>query len=134
MTTHRTATERPNSNFTIVNPKNGKKYPVNPNAVWRITVETFKKFYKENRIVFPDDYDFLNISKPVLRYFKEEDEAKTGEMFGFVPVSTNLPKEVGMTQDGTKDISKLFDDKVFIFPKPMSLLKYLVKIATSIDK
>lgn len=134
MTTQRTATERPNSNFTMVNPKTGEKYPVNPNAVWRVTTETFKQFYSENRIVFPGDYDFLNISKPVLRYFKEDDEAKTGEMFGFAPVSTNLPKEVGMTQDGTKDIGNLFKKKLFVFPKPVSLLKYFLRIATSIDK
>lgn len=134
MTTHRTATERPNSNFTMIDPKTGKEYPVNPNAVWRVTKESFKKFYKENRIVFPGDYDFLNISKPVLRYFKDEDEAKIGGELGFVAVSTNLPKEVGMTQDGTKDIDSLFGRKIFGFPKPVSLIKYLIKIATSLDK
>lgn len=134
MTTHRTATERPNSNFTIIDPKTGKKYPVNPNAVWRVTKETFKKFYKEKRIVFPGDYEFLNISKPVLRYFKDEDEAKAGDKFGFVSVSTNLPKEVGMTQDGTKEIASLFDNKIFTFPKPVSLIKFLIQIATLLDK
>lgn len=134
MTTQRTAAERPNSNFTIVNPKTGAKYPVNPNAVWRITTDSFKTFYKENKIVFPNDYGFLKISKPVLRYFKDEDEAKNTEMFGFTPVSTNLPSHVGMTQDGTKDIGNLFDNKVFAFPKPVGLLQYLIKATTSIDK
>ena len=134
MTTQRNADERPNSNFTIINPKNGEEYPVNPNAVWRVTSETIKDFEKENRIVFPGDYDFLKISKPVLRYFKEDDEKKAGEMFGFTPVSTNLPKEVGMSQDGTKDIGELFNSKVFNFPKPVSLLKYLIKAATNFDK
>ncbi len=134
MTTQRNADERPNSNFTIINPKNGEEYPVNPNAVWRVTSETIKDFEKENRIVFPGDYDFLKISKPVLRYFKEDDEKKAGGMFGFTPVSTNLPKEVGMSQDGTKDIGELFNSKVFNFPKPVSLLKYLIKAATNFDK
>jgi len=134
MTTHRTAAERPNSNFTIVNPKTGEKYPVNPNAVWRVTRESFEKFYKENRVVFPGDYSFLKISKPVLRYFKDDDEAKAGEQFGFVAASTNLPKEVGMTQDGTKDIGNLFDNKIFGFPKPVNLIKHLIKITTSHDK
>lgn len=134
MTTQRNADERPNSNFTIINPKNGEEYPVNPNAVWRVTSETIKDFEKENRIVFPGDYDFLKISKPVLRYFKEDDEKKAGEMFGFTPVSTNLPKEVGMSQDGTKDIGELFNSKVFNFPKPVSLLKHLIKAATNFDK
>jgi len=134
MTTHRTASERPNSNFTIINPKNGKKYPVNSNAVWRVTKESYIKFYKENKIVFPGDYDFLNISKPVLRYFKDEDKAKAGKEFGFASVSTNLPKEVGMTQDGTKEINVLFGNKIFGFPKPVNLMKYFIKITTSLDK
>ena len=134
MTTQRTALERPNSNFTMINPKTGDKYPVNPNAVWRVTSDTFKQFYSENRIVFPGDYDFLNISKPVLRYFKDDDETKAGERFGFTPVSTNLPKEAGMTQDGTKDIGILFETKIFGFPKPVGLLQHLIKFTTSIDK
>ena len=134
LTKQTNANERPNSNFTIVNPKNGDKFPANPNRTWAITKDTFPKYYLENRIVFPGDYDFLNISKPVLRYFKEDDEKKAGEMFGFTPVSTNLPKEVGMSQDGTKDIGELFNSKVFNFPKPVSLLKYLIKAATNFDK
>ena len=134
MTTQRTALERPNSNFTMINPKTGDKYPVNPNAVWRVTSDTFQHFYSENRIVFPGDYDFLNISNPVLRYFKDDDETKAGERFGFTPVSTNLPKEVGMTQDGTKDIGNLFETKIFGFPKPVGLVQHLIKFTTSIDK
>lgn len=134
MTTQRTSGERPNSNFTMVDPKTNKKYPVNSNAVWRVTKESFNKFYSENKIIFPGDYNFLNISKPVLRYFKDEDELKSGEKFGFVPVSTNLPKDIGMTQDGTKDIGDIFENKVFAFPKPVNLLKYFTKIATLHDK
>lgn len=134
LTKQTSADERPNSNFTIVNPKNGDEYPANPNAVWRVTTDTYPKYFSEKRIVFPGDYNFLNISKPVLRYFKDDDEKKAGEMFGFTPVSTNLPKEVGMSQDGTKDIGALFDSKVFSFPKPVGLLKYLIKAATNFDK
>jgi len=134
MTKQTSASERPNSYFTMVDPKNGKEYPANPDSVWRITKDTFQQYYDQKRIVFPGDYDFLNISKPVLRYFKDDDESKAGEMFGFVTVSTNLPKEVGMTQDGTKDIGKLFSQKVFAFPKPVGLMQYLLKISTSLNK
>jgi len=35
-----------------------------------------ENYYNDNRIVFPGDYDFLNISKPAFRYFKDEDEKK----------------------------------------------------------
>lgn len=131
LTKQTTVEERPNSNFTIVNPKTGEEYPVNPLRSWAITYETFEYYYKENRIIFPGDYDFLNISKPVLRYWKDDDVEKAGSNFGLVAASTYLPSEiVGMTQDGTKEITALFGSKKFSFPKPVGLIKYLIEIAT----
>ena len=130
LTKQTSAEERPNSFFTIINPKTKEEYPANPNRTWAITQETFLKYYNANRIVFPGDYDFLRISKPALRYWKADDEKKAGELFGFTSVSTNLPSEVGMTQDGTKDIDAVFGSKVFGFPKPLSLIKYLLQVAT----
>jgi adenine-specific DNA-methyltransferase len=35
-----------------------------------------------------------------------------------------------MTQDGTKDLDALFGAKLFGFPKPVSLIKYLIKITS----
>jgi len=134
MSKQTTASERPNSFFDMVDPKTGKSYPANPNAVWRITKETFKDYYDAGRIVFPDDYDFLSISKPVLRYFKDDDEKKAGDMFGYTSVSTLFPKEVGMTEDGSRDFFTLFENKAFGFPKPVSLIAYLTKISTVMDK
>lgn len=128
LTKQTTASERPNSFFTIVNPKNGKEYPANPNRTWAITEETFKQYYNENRIVFPGDYDFLNIAKPVLRYWKEDDMKKAGEAFGRVAVSTKLPDEIGMSQDGTKEVTDIFERKIFSFPKPSSLIKFYLTI------
>lgn len=129
LTKQTTAIERPNSFFSIVNPKNKKEYPANPNRTWAITKETFEAYYKQDRIVFPGDYDFLNITKPALRYWKEEDEAKLGDRFGYTTVSSYINESVGMTQDGTKDITNIFGDKAFGFPKPLSLIKYLLKIS-----
>lgn len=128
LTKQTTASERPNSYFTIVNPKNGEQFPANPNATWRITVETINDYIDKNRIVFPGDYDFLNISKPVLRYWKEDDIIKAGENFGKIAVSTLLPESVGMSLDGTREITNLFDGKVFSFPKPSSLISFFCKI------
>lgn len=134
MSTQRTAIERPNSNFTIVNPRNGEEYPVNPQAVWRITEEGLPEYIKNNRIVFPGDYDFLKISRPVLRYWKEDDMKKAGNRFGQYAVSTQLPSDIGMSQDGTKDFDELFKAKLFGFPKPVSLIKYLIDGAVEKDK
>ena len=84
----------------------------------------------ENRIVFPGDYEFLKISNPVLRYWEEDDKAKAGDDFGRIAVSTKLPESVGMSQDGTKELSSLFGAKVFDYPKPSSLVKYLLSVST----
>lgn len=132
MTTHRTASERPNSFFTMVNPKTGEEYPADPNRTWRITKDTFQKYLEANEIIFPGDYDFLKISKPVARYFKDKDMVKDGENFGRVAVSTKLPDNIGMSQDGTKEIRELFDGNiVFSFPKTFKLIKYLFSTANS---
>lgn len=134
LTKQTTAEERPNSFFTIVNPKTGEKYPANPNRTWAITSDTFNKYLSENKIVFPNDYDFLKITKPQLRYFRDEDEAKalkkTGSTSNISATSTQLPTSVGMTKDGTSDLGKLFVKKVFPYPKPVELIKYLVQIGT----
>ncbi len=133
LTKQTTASERPNSFFTIVNPKTGEKYPANPNATWRITVDTIEDYIAQNRIVFPGDYPFMRISKPVLRYWKEDDEAKAGENFGKIAVSTLLPESVGMSLDGTREITNLFNGKIFSFPKPSSLISFFCKICNDQD-
>ena len=123
LTTQRTIEERPNSNYTMINPRNGEKFFVNPMRCWAITIDTFKQYYDENRVIFPGDYDFLKISKPVLRYWKEDDMKKAGVDFGLVAASTYLPSDiVVMTQHGTKEITTLFGNKKFSYPKPIGLI------------
>ncbi len=134
LTKQTSASERPNSFFTIVNPKTGEEYPANPNRTWVVTTETIEKYIADDRIVFPGDYDFLNISRPAMRYFQEDDAEKSGERFGFIPVSTKLPEDIGMTQDGTKEITAVFENKVFGFPKPIALIKHLINATTATTK
>ena len=131
LTKQTTASERPNSFFTMKNPKTGEEFPANPNSTWRITKDTFQEYYERGKIVFPGDYPFLKISKPVMRYFKDDDMKKAGNDFGTVALSTKLPDDIGMSLNGTKEITELFDGKkVFSYPKPVSLLKYLIKAST----
>lgn len=133
LTKQTTASERPNSYFTIVNTRTGEVYPANPNRTWAISEDTFETYYKANRIVFPGDYKFLNISKPALRYWKEDDIKKAGNNFGRVAVSSKLPENIGMSQDGTKEVTDLFGSKLFSFPKPSNLIKFFLNIINSKD-
>ena len=130
LTTQRTIEERPNSNYTMINPKTGDEYPVNPIRCWAVTKDTFQQYYNENRIIFPGDYDFLKISKPVLRYWKEDDIEKAGANFGRIAVSTKFPDTVGMSQDGTKEITEILKEKAFLYPKSLELIKFLLQLST----
>lgn len=137
LTTQRTAEERPNSTFNMVNPKTGKSYPYNPQRIWGVTKDSFKEYYDKGKIVFPDDYDFLNIGTPAFRVFESEDKAKALKKYGsedaMKTVSTQLPKEVGMSEDGNKAIVDLFGAKIFSFSKPADLIKYFLAISNDRD-
>lgn len=134
LTTQRSATERPNSNFTMINPRNGAEYPVNPLRTWAVTMDTFDEYYQAGKIVFPGDYDFLKITRPAFRYWKDDDVKKAGELFGMMPVSTKLPDDIGMSLDGTKEITELFGGKIFSYPKTVKLIRYLIDFCTKVDK
>lgn len=134
LTKQTSADERENSFFTIVNPKTGEEYPPDELRTWCITKDTFPKYYAENRIIFPGDYDDLKISKPVMRYWEDEDEKKAGEDFGYTAASSFLPSDiVGMTKDGGDECIGIFGRKQFNFPKPSSLIQYLIKMSTYND-
>jgi adenine-specific DNA-methyltransferase len=124
--------ERPNSFFDMVDPKTGKSYPANPNRVWAVSTDTFQEYYDKGKIVFPDDYDFLNIATPAYRVFDVEDAAKSLKKHGsedaIKAISTLMPKDIGRTEDGTKELTELFGQKLFPFPKPTSLLRFFVDI------
>ncbi len=132
LTKQTSADERPKSAFPLIDPKTGKSYPFNPKRVWSITEDTFQNYYDKGKIVFPDDYDFLNISIPAYRVFESEDKAKAVKKYGseasIKVASTQLPKEVGMSENGNKEIAELFGGKLFSFPKPSTLVKHFVDL------
>lgn len=74
LTSQQPASKRPNSYFTMIDPKTGKEYPASEKRTWAVTKDTFEYYYNAGAIVFPDDYEFLNITKPYARKFKSEDD------------------------------------------------------------
>lgn len=133
LTTQRTEAERPNCAFNMVNPKTRKVYPFNSKRVWGVSNDTFKKYYDLGKIVFPDDYSFLNITIPAYRVFESEDRLKALKKYGsMTPIksaSTFFPKTIGRNEDGNKEMTEIFEQKLFSFPKPTALIKHLIRIA-----
>ncbi|MBZ4674680.1 MAG: DNA methyltransferase [Bacteroidota bacterium] len=139
LTTQRSIIERPNSNFTMINPKNGDKYPVNPNRCWSVTVDTFEEFYRKGKIVFPGDYDFLKISIPAMRIFKSEEVDKNGDDFDKTYISSDfLNKAMNellgtdtFNKIGTDEMVALFGNKKFDYPKNELLLQRIIEYSTN---
>ena len=133
-TSQRTATERPNSFFVMVNPKTDEKYPASEKRTWAITEESFPQYYKKGAIVFPGDYIFLDIKKPYLRKFKYEDDS-TGKMSAVI--SDFLIKDFLQTlfstaknKDGNNEINTLFNRDEFGYAKPENLIKAILTVST----
>ena len=138
MTTQRTIEERPNSNFTLINPKNGQEFPVNPNRCWAVTKNTFRGYYKQDKIVFPGDYDFLNMKQPAFRVFKSEEIQKKGDNFDKAYVSTDFLNQTMdellksmVNKRGTDEITELFGRKAFAYPKNELLMQRIIEYTTT---
>lgn len=134
LTKQTTIYERPNSNFTMVNPKTGKEYPVNPKRSWAVTKDTFNEWYQKGGIGFPDDYDFMKGNKPFRRVFKDEDEKKrklsyvSSDLLLKDFISNLLAKS--KNNKGNDEITELFSRDAFSYAKPESLLKSILEICT----
>jgi adenine-specific DNA-methyltransferase len=139
LTKQTTAKERPNSNFTMVNPKTGMEYPVNPKRSWAVTKQTFQKYYDAGGIGFPDDYDFMSGNRPFRRVFKDEDDATNKKPtyvssdFIFKKFISSLIKDV-KNEKGNDQIDKLFSRDEFDYAKPEELLKLIIEVTTSEDE
>ena len=138
LTTQRTVKERENSNFTLVNPRNGEEFPVNPERCWAVTKDSYPSFLERNKIVFPGDYDFLDISQPVMRTFQSEEKEKNGEDFDKTYVSTAFVNSImddllsaTTNKAGTDEIQELFGSKVFAYPKNEKLIQRIIEFTTS---
>lgn len=130
LTKQTTPQERPNSDFTMINPKNGDEYPVNPKRSWAVTKDTFMEYYRQGRIVFPDDYDFLNITRPAMRVFESSDEGKKGYISSDFLI--NLENGFENTK-GNKQIDELFGNRIFSYAKPEELIERIISATTEID-
>lgn len=133
---------RENLTYPIINPNTGKEYLPPKGRCWRTEEKNYEKLLKDNRILFGKK----GTSGPQLKVFwddkKEYGEVETSwwgegsadiylnEDFDFETVSewTNY----GTTTSGSKMLQFLFDsEKVFNNPKPVELVKHIIKQTTN---
>ena len=130
LTKQTTIQQRPNSNFTMVNPKTGKEYPVNSKRSWAVAKDTFQTWYDNGGIGFPDDYEFMSGDKPFRRVFKDEDEAKSKSSAVYSDFLLKLFSGSTVNKLGNEQIDELFGRDSFDYAKPEELLAEIIKITT----
>ena len=131
LTKQTTIYERPNSNFTLVNPRNGQGFPVNPNRSWAITKDSIDEYLRKGKIVFPGDYDFLDLKRPAMRVFKSEDRGKKAYVSSdFLNQAMDELMKSMVNRKGTDEIVELFGEKVFAYPKNERLIERIIEYTT----
>jgi adenine-specific DNA-methyltransferase len=116
---------RANLTYVIKNPSTGEEHLPPDGRHWRTEEKQYKELLADNRIVFGKNGD----AKPQLKVFYEEKRE-----FGSVENTWLTGKKAGTATHGTKEIQALFDGKaVFDYPKPSTLIKTLLRIATRHD-
>lgn len=135
LTSQQPASKRPNSFFTMIDPKTGKEYPASEKRTWAVTKDTFDYYYSKGAIVFPDDYEFLNITKPYSRKFKEDDDNNPNlssvisdfQIQDFLKDVLNNSKNA----DGNSQIDALLGRDEFDYAKPENLIKAILEVTTN---
>lgn len=136
LTVGMTKEQRPNQFYDLIDPKTGKVYPANPSRVWAYYPPTMEKMIKSGRVVFPEDTS----KRPMLKRYKRDLKTKRN------PVSTwikgirerkgqddLIELRSGLNIEGVKTQQELFGETIFNYPKPVSLIKSLIKYCTTGD-
>jgi adenine-specific DNA-methyltransferase len=104
---------RPNDDYKIVNPINGKEFSPPPGNSWGRPKKNVEEMISENRIWFGSDG---NSVPSIKRYLSEVKQ-------GITPQTIWMRTEVGDTQEGKKTIIDIFKNaSIFETPKPSRLI------------
>lgn len=109
------------SDFPIVAPS-GRIVEPPAGSCWRLSKKSFFERLQDNRIWFGPDGNGVPRIKRFLTELKFE---------GMAPTSIQFYKEVGHSQEGAQEVSKLLSGGYFSGPKPTRLLRRLLILANT---
>jgi adenine-specific DNA-methyltransferase len=118
-----TKEQRPNLSYVIKNPHSGEEIE-HPTNAWKVERKRYEIYENENRLYWGRSGEN---KYPRLKKFLSDMEG------GMVPVDLWSHKDTGTTDQGSKELENLFERKLFDFPKPPSLIKRMLNIATQPD-
>lgn len=108
----------PEKIYEIITPSGRSVYPPN-GYCWRLDKNTFFEYLKDKRIWFGENGDNVPRIKRFLSEVKQ----------GITPMTIWKFKEVGSSQDASRNLKKLFDDKAFFeYPKSVPLIERCIQL------
>lgn len=114
--------ERSTGYYDVVSPKTGKIFCVEKGKHWVYSQDNLMKLISNDEIWFGSDGNSFPRKK---RFLKDVQDGRT-------PSTIWLSDEVGHNQTATKEIQAIFDNnKYFEYPKPIDLIKQIIKIGTA---
>jgi adenine-specific DNA-methyltransferase len=113
--------ERPNLYYPIPHPRSGEEVWPRKEAVWALSKDRMLELLENNGLYWGADG---NLKSPRIKNYLSE--AKK-----VVPRSVLLYKDVGHTQSATNEYRALLPDVEFDYPKPSSLIQYLIGLASN---
>jgi len=110
--------------FPIISPKTGSVSLPPSGKCWAFSNEKISELINDNRIWFGKDGNNVPRIKRFLSELRD----------GIVPTNMLLHDEIGGNQTASNELQSLFNgNKIFDYPKPISLIIHLLKIATYED-
>ena len=116
-------TYNPENDYPITTPS-GKIVEPPAGRCWSLSKNAFFERLQDNRIWFGPNGDGVPRIKRFLTDLKKE---------GMTPTSILLHSEVGHSQEGAQEVTKLFEAGAFDGPKPVRLLRRLLTLANLED-
>jgi len=143
LTVGMTRVERPNQFYPITNPRTGVVYEANPNRVWRFYPETMSEIIAADLVMWPDEVGG-NMTRPRYRTYYDPNKEKPKPVSSWIETKSTAAALIsedeeefdiniltsGLNQEGARELGLLFEERVFAYPKPVSLLKSLIIAST----
>ncbi len=135
--------ERPNQFYTLVNPRTGNRYPGNPDRVWRFERGEMKRVIEADLVMWPEDFPDRRMKRPRFKTRFDPNNPKIKPASSWIEglrhsrdSETDRDERIlqtGLNQEGGRVLRRIFGKKVFNYPKPPSLIRSLVEIASGND-
>jgi len=126
LTVGMTRDQRPNQYYDLIDPHTNQTHKPNPQRVWTYAPETMAERVLEGRVVFPQS----STGRPMLKRYLVDLKSEINPFSSWL---SNDNYGIGLNSEETKVIQKVFEQKVFDYPKPVSLLQTLLSQITDKD-